>query len=139
MSAAETRRIVRAYYQAFNKGDTDRMLTLIADDIAHDVNQGETRKGKGLFAEFNAHMTRCYKEKLKDIVIMVGRGGKRASAEFVVDGKYLATDEGLPPANGQKYRLPAGAFFEVADGKITRVTTYYNLKNWMSQVAPKAA
>jgi steroid delta-isomerase-like uncharacterized protein len=139
MSAAETRRIVRAYYQAFNKGDTDSMLALIADDIAHDVNEGETRKGKARFAEFNAHMTRCYKEKLKDIVIMVGKGGKRASAEFIVDGKYLATDAGLPPANGQKYRLPAGAFFEVADGKITRVTTYYNLKNWMNQVAPMAA
>jgi hypothetical protein len=26
----------------------------------------------------------------------------------------------------------------VADGKITRVTTYYNLKNWIAQVSKAA-
>jgi hypothetical protein len=30
--------------------------------------------------------------------------------------------------------LPAGAFFELADGRITRVTTYYNLADWTTQV-----
>ena len=49
-------------------------------------------------------------------------------------GEYLETDEGLPPANGQTYRLPAGAFFDVKEGLITRVTTYYNLTDWMAQV-----
>jgi len=79
-------------------------------------------------------MAACYKEKLKDIVIMVGKGGKRASAEFMVQGKYIATDPGLPEAKGQKYVLPAGTFFHIEDGLITRVTTYYNLKTWTSQV-----
>lgn len=134
MSAADSRKLVRTYYQAFNKGDIEGMLACLADDVAHDVNQGGTRKGKALFREFCAHMSRCYKEKLKDMVIMVGKGGKRAAAEFTVQGKYLATDEGLPPAKGQRYELPAGAFLEIEDGRITRVTTYYNLKDWMQQV-----
>ena len=41
-------------------------------------------------------MARCYKERLSDIVIMASRDGRRAAAEFIVHGKYLATDEGLP-------------------------------------------
>lgn len=135
MSAAETRKLVRAYYQAFNKGDAEGMLACLAADVEHHVNQGGIRKGKALFRQFGEHMTRCYKETLKDLVIMVGKGGKKASAEFVVHGTYTGTDEGLPKAKGQKYVLPAGTFFDVADGRITRVTTYYNMKDWLQQVA----
>ena len=58
-----------------------------------------------------------------------------AAAEFIVSGTYKQTDAGLPEARGQTYRLPAGAFFEVAGGKIRRVTTYYNLKDWIAQVS----
>ena len=43
---------------------------------------------------------------------MVDATGTRAAAEFMVEGEYLATDAGLPPARGQRYRLPAGAFFD---------------------------
>jgi hypothetical protein len=31
--------------------------------------------------------------------------------------------------------LPAGTFFSIRDGKISRVTTYYNLTDWIAQVA----
>jgi steroid delta-isomerase-like uncharacterized protein len=66
---------------------------------------------------------------------MAGQGGGRAAAEFTVHGTYLATAEGLPEAKGQRYSLPAGIFFEVDDGLISRVTTYYNLAEWTAQVA----
>lgn len=65
---------------------------------------------------------------------MSNEDGSRAAAEFVVHGEYLAGDEGLPPAKGQKYRLPAGAFFDIRDGKVARVTNYYNLQDWIAQV-----
>ncbi|HRN84136.1 MAG TPA: isopropylmalate/homocitrate/citramalate synthase, partial [Hyphomicrobium sp.] len=55
--------------------------------------------------------------------------------EFNVNGEYLNTDSELPPAQGQKYVLPAGTFFAIRDGKIARVTTYYNLTDWIAQVA----
>ena len=29
------------------------------------------------------------------------------------------------------YRLPAGAFFALKDGRIARVTTFYNLNDWI--------
>ena len=135
MSAAGTRKLVRTYYKAFNMGDTQAMHDCLAGHVEHHVNQGGVRRGKAAFAEFSRHMTACYKEKLKDVVIMVGKGGKKASAEFVVHGRYIATDDGLPDAKGQKYVLPAGTFFDVEDGLITRVTTYYNLNDWTKQVA----
>ena len=60
--------------------------------------------------------------------------GSRAAAEFVVHGEYLADDAGLPPANGQTYVLPAGAFFEIKHGKVARISNYYNLNDWVAQV-----
>ena len=65
---------------------------------------------------------------------MTSPDGSRAAAEFVVHGEYLADDEGLPPARGQTYVLPAGAFFELKDGKVARISNYYNLNDWIAQV-----
>lgn len=131
MSAVET---IRAYYDAFNRQDMDAFLALLTDDVVHDINQGERQVGKDIFAKFMQHMNHCYKENLTDMVIMASEDGKRASAEFIVNGEYLKTDEGLPQANGQTYVLPAGAFFELKDGKVARVTNYYNLNDWIAQV-----
>ena len=80
-------------------------------------------------------MSRCYKEELTDMVIFSSDDGTRAAAEFIVNGTYLVTDEGLPEAKGQTYRLPGGSFFELKDDRISRVTTYYNLADWIAQVS----
>ena len=125
--------ILTAYYDAFNRGDTEAMHALLAEDVEHHVNQGGIRKGKAAFVDFSAHMTRCYAETLTDIVIFAN--GERGAAEFIVNGTYKADDEGLPPARGQTYRLPAGTFFTLKDGKIARVVTYYNLADWVAQVS----
>ena len=127
--------VIRAYYDAFNRGEPEAMEAMLHDDFEHHVNEGGIRKGKALFADFNRHMTESYKENLTDMVIFANEAGDRAAAEFVVNGTYLKTDEGLPEAKGQTYRLPAGSFFTIRDGKIARVTTYYNLADWTRQVS----
>lgn len=134
MAPESTLALLDRYYAAFNAGDSEGMLACLNDEVAHDINQGARQTGKDAFRAFLAHMDRCYRERLEDIVLMVSRDGTRAAAEFVVHGEYLATDEGLPPASGQRYVLPAGAFFDVADGLIRRVTVYYNLADWTAQV-----
>jgi steroid delta-isomerase-like uncharacterized protein len=130
-----TANLIREYYQVFNSGNSEGMIAFLSEDVIHDVNQGERRQGKDKFRAFNARMDHNYKEDLKDIVVMVSKDGTRASAEFNVHGVYKNTDEGLPPATGQTYVLPAGTFFAIRDGKIARVTTYYNLTDWIAQVA----
>lgn len=132
MNASES--LVRAYYDAFNRGDMPAFLALLTDDVVHDINQGRRESGKMNFAAFMERMNGAYRERLADIVVMTEPTGRRASAEFVVHGEYLRSDAGLPEARGQKYELPAGAFFEIRDGKVARVTNYYNLENWIAQV-----
>ena len=126
--------LICEYYDAFNRGDREAMLSLLTDDVAHDINQGGRETGKDAFRRFLEHMDRCYRERLADIVVMTSADGAHAAAEFTVHGTYLATDAGLPPARGQTYVLPAGTFFAIRDGRIARVTTCYNLADWSRQV-----
>lgn len=131
----QTLALIETYYAAFNAGDMQAFLNLLTDDVIHDINQGQREVGKDAFRAFMDRMNGAYKETLVDMVIMASADGKRAAAEFVVLGEYLRTDEGLPEAKGQKYRLPAGAFFDVRDGKVARITNYYNLQDWIDQVS----
>lgn len=135
MSQAETKQLIAAYYDAFNRGEPEAMEAMLHDDFEHHVNEGGIRRGKDGFAAFNRHMSETYRENLTDMVIFADEDGSRGAAEFVVNGTYLKTDPDLPEARGQSYRLPAGAFFAIRDGKIARVTTYYNLADWVRQVS----
>ncbi len=126
--------IVKKYFDSFNKGDATSMLALLGESIVHEANQGKTQYGKKAFAAFLDHMNVSYKEEIKDLHIMLSENGVNASAEFMVHGTYLKTDNGLPEARNQKYVIRAGSFFEVKDNKIIRVTTYYNLPQWIEAV-----
>ncbi|WP_224815451.1 ketosteroid isomerase-related protein [Hasllibacter sp. MH4015] len=129
--------LITRYYAAFNAGDIDGMIACLAPDIAHHVNEGQIRTGTDAFRAFCTYMERCYTEQLTDIVVMATPDGTRAAAEFTVNGTYLQTDEGLPEARGQTYRLPAGGFFSIEGGRITRIVTYYNLADWIAQVSAR--
>jgi len=125
--------LIQAYFDAFNRHDAEGMLATLSEDVVHDINEGGREVGKAAFRKFKAHMDACYREQIKDLVIMTN--GNRSAAEFICEGEYLKADPTLPPARGQRYAIPAAAFFECADGKITRVTSYYNLKNWIAAVS----
>jgi steroid delta-isomerase-like uncharacterized protein len=134
MSRSDTLRLIARYFEAFNVGDHDAMLACLHEEVVHDINEGDREIGRDKFRWFLGMMSRHYRETLSNIVIMTDEDGRRAAAEFTVRGTYLATAPGLPEARGQNYSLPAGIFFEIEDGLIARVTTYYNLRDWVSQV-----
>lgn len=135
MSRASTLTLVQHYYAAFNEGDAGAMLALLTEDVRHDINEGETQTGRDAFRAFLAKMDAHYRERAEELAVLSSEDGARAAAEFVIHGEYLQTDEGLPEARGQRYVLPVGAFFEIREGKIARVTNYYNLADWTRQVA----
>ena len=132
MSATD---VLHNYYDAFNRHDWDTMLGLLTDDVVHDINQGTREVGREAFKAFLDRMDTAYREVLSNLVVMATPDGTRAAAEFIIDGEYLVADEGMPAAHGQRYHLPVGAFFELRDGRIARVTNFYNLTDWLRQVA----
>lgn len=127
--------IVKEYYEHFNSQNWEGMLGLLHEDIRHEPNQGDPRIGIKKFTEFLKMMDTSYHEKLTDMVFFSEPGNTRVAAEFTVNGIYKKGEEGLPEAHGQSYVLPAAAFLELKDGKISRVTTFYNLPLWISLVS----
>ena len=134
MSFRKPIEVVQLYVQAFNQGQTEKMLSYLDEEVEHNINQGRTEIGIMAFTKFMSHMDNCYKEQLKDLVFLSSDNSNRVAVEFTVQGRYLKTDGSLPEAKGQEYKINAGSFFEVKEGKISRVTTYYNLPLWIEMV-----
>ena len=134
MPEQDTHSLIEAYFAAFNAHDTNHLLSLLDEDVVHDINQGDREIGREKFSWFLGDQSRHYREQWDDVVIMVSEGGNRAAAEFTVRGTYLATADGMPPAHDQTYSIAAGIFFEVDDGRISRVTAYCNQAEWIQQI-----
>jgi steroid delta-isomerase-like uncharacterized protein len=130
---SETESLIRAYFDAFNRHDAEALLATLSEDVVHDINEGKREVGKAAFRAFKAHMDECYREQITELCIMAN--GARGAAEFLCSGEYLKTDGSLPEANGQRYAIPAAAFFEAKDGKIARVTSYYSLNGWTEAIS----
>lgn len=139
MATPQTRALaaLHTYYATFNSGDREGLLHLLTEDVVHDINQGATETGKEAFRMFLERMDRCYHEQVEDLVVFANEEGTRGAAEFYIRGEYRVTDSDLPPASGQTYHLRVGAFFELREGSVARVTNYYNLGEWIQQVSAK--
>jgi steroid delta-isomerase-like uncharacterized protein len=124
MSERDALELVGKFVAAFNGGDHEAMLALLAEDVAHDLPGGGREIGRDAFRWFLGLQARHFRETWADVAVMVGQGGGRAAAEFTRRGTYLATAEGLPAASGQAYAAPAGLFFDIDDGRITRVSEH---------------
>ncbi len=126
--------LIRHYYDIFNTGDREALLSLLDDGVVHEINEGGVETGKKAFRAFLGRMDRSYRETVEDLMVFAGEDPSRAAAEFFIHGKYLSTDDGLPEAAGQTYHLRVGAFFEIKEGKISRVSNHYNLQAWLEMV-----
>jgi len=129
-----TQELIEHYYATFNSGDREALLDLLADSVVHEINEGGVETGKEAFREFLTRMDRSYVESVEDLIVFTAADPSRAAAEFYISGRYVQTDDGLPEACGQPYRLRVGAFFEIRDGKVGRVTNHYNLRHWTAMV-----
>jgi len=112
------------------------MAELLCEDVIHEINQGQIEIGKSKFYDFLLKMDFYYQESIDNLTILVSESGLKATAEFVVLGKYANTAPGLPDANNQTYLLNVGCFFEIKNNKISRVSNYYNVTEWLNQINP---
>lgn len=126
--------LIQRYYDAFSSGDREGLLSMLAEDVVHEINEGREEIGGVAFRAFLERMDCCYRERVEELVVFTHEETNRAAAEFFIRGEYFVTDEGLPEATGQTYRIRVGAFFQVRNGLIFRVTNHYNLAAWMQMV-----
>src|SRR5690349_3159426 len=94
-AADRTSALVLRFCAAYGRADLDVMLDCLADDVQHDVNQGERETGKAAFRTYMQNHAQNFREELRDIVVMSIDDGTRAAAEFCVHGIYQHDAPGL--------------------------------------------
>ncbi len=127
--------IARTYYNAFNNKAWSRMAGLVHPDVLHFPNNNSLRTGRSAFLEYVQSNARRYDEWLTSFTYFANEAERKIAIEYVVNGKYIGNAPGFPPAHGQSYVLPGGAFFDVKDKLIYRISTYYNSHDWLDQVS----
>ncbi len=127
--------LIQSYYLAFNNRDLAELLKTLHPEVTYDTFLGETKTG---FDAFKKHMEFCFecvKETIHDLIILSSNDDQNAAAKFICDGEYVKTITGYPEACNQKYSVECYTFFELRDDLIYRVTSYFNEKNWLAQLA----
>lgn len=132
--STDVRDLLQGYFSALNDRDIRACLALVSDELILQPNQGFTEQGRDAFAAFLERQLHCYREMIESLVILVEPQGRHAACEYRVIGEYLATDDGLPEACGQRYEMRVGAFFEIQHGLIARISLHFNLPDWLAQV-----
>jgi steroid delta-isomerase-like uncharacterized protein len=126
--------LLTRYFNALNERDSRACLELLSDDVLLDINQGPREQGVQAFADYLQRTQRCFRETVDNLQIFTEPNGQRAASEYTLSGEYLSTEDGLPDACGQSYQLAGASFFEIRDGKISRVSQHFNLPEWLAQV-----
>ncbi len=62
--------LLQRYYVAFNSGDMGAFLSLLAEDVVHDINQGGREQGREAFAGITAGRAVSVHLRLRRIDIM---------------------------------------------------------------------
>jgi steroid delta-isomerase-like uncharacterized protein len=145
MSRTATEHLIKAYIEASNKGDNAAILAMLHEDVVFDMSPAtpETQTGRQpgrqigveAFKWQRAATAAHFKEQLADAVVLSSEDGMHGAAELTWRGAYVATIAGLPKASGQRFSMRAALFFEVEDGKITRLTSYRDRTEWLRQIA----
>lgn len=127
--------IAKQYYEYFNAKNWNGMVSMVSDNVIHEPNQGDTRNGIEQFKDFMKMMDESYEETLTNLDFFVNESNTKVACQFTVNGIYKKGEEGLPEAKNQTYILPAASFLEISNGKITKISTHYNLPLWISLVS----
>jgi steroid delta-isomerase-like uncharacterized protein len=127
--------LIKTYFEALNDRNMSLFFSTLHPNVTHDINQGKTEKGIENFKKFMMKAVDSSRETFDNIVIMVSDDGRYASALWVDHGTYVKNYPGEKmQAKNQHYTLPGGHFFEIQNGKISHVTTYYNAADFSKQM-----
>jgi len=72
--------LTQSYSDAFSRHDLEAQIGTLSNDVTHGLNEGGDGTGRDAFRAFKIHMDECYREQIKNPVIMTN--GKIARVTF---------------------------------------------------------
>lgn len=135
MSAEENRKIVQILYDAFNDRDFERVSSIIAPSAkVTNILTGETFEGPAGFRQYLQTWASAFPDARLEVTNIVA-GEHGAAVEFTGRGTNtgpLGTPTGEIPASGRRGEQRFCDVYKIANGKITDVQTYFDVKSLLS-------
>lgn len=117
--------IAKAYIAAFNNRDGNALTELLNEDVIHDNARGNRIIGQSDTRERLAQMALSLDWAMHDAMIMTDESGFNAAIHGTLRGTYSETIDGLPPANGQNFDIPAMVLLLSDDDEITQISEFF--------------
>ena len=133
MAVSQVDQTLEDLIAAWSSHDVEKLLLLFTEDcIYEDVTMGAVNRGKSelkLFAGAVLGAFPDFKMELKSGFT----GGNWAAAEWTMSGTHKGDLPGIP-ATGKGFSLRGSTICELRDGKIKRLSDYWNMVTFLKQI-----
>jgi steroid delta-isomerase-like uncharacterized protein len=129
--------VVRSLFERFNEGDLDGAAALVTDDFElSDLAAGRTFHGPAGLREWLDLFRTALPDARTEVVNVLADGGRVASEHIgrgTHDGPFVTPAGSIPPT-GRSVELRIGEFYELRDGRIARLSAYYDSATMLRQL-----
>ena len=133
-SAAQIRRLVTELYQAWSLHEPERIDTIFTEDgVYEDVAGGQTVRGREAIKQLLRAAYAWapdFRVTMKSLVV----ADDSAATEWISEGIQTGRIGDLP-ASGNSFRLSGASILTFRDGKIAKVTDYYDMATFLRQLS----
>ena len=130
--------ILRGENAAWNAHDVERIAAFYTDDcFKEDIAVGKATRGKEEMKTLIGGAFRAIPDMKIELVTLFYRGGW-AATEWTMSGSYSSDYPGFPLAGGRRFSVRGASIMELRDGKISRISDYWNFTSFLQQVGLKA-
>ena len=131
-------KVVDKFFEAMGNGDVDTAMTLLHDDtVHHDMGTGMVMRGIDENRADMENWTTTFSEMKVESLNHIESGNTvvtELKMTGVNTGDMEMPDGSKIPATGKSVEMQGCQVAEFKDGKMLKVTAYYNMMTMMSQL-----
>lgn len=129
----ENKQMVRQYFEAFDRHDTERIGQLVSStDYTFHFLGMPTMDWNG-YKQFIIAITNAFPDVHHEIVEMIAEGDNKVADRFNITGTHKGEFQGIPPT-GKKTSFGGMQFFTIINGKITEIWANVDMMGLMQQI-----
>ena len=132
--ADENEKIIRAFIEASNSENYEKMEYLLSDDFVSDeVPTGKVCHSKREFMDFAKLVHSEFPDHKWEAKTIIS-SGDRVAVESLWNGTFTHSDDPDRPATNRHATLRSVEIMELCDDKICRLTDYFDLSSMLKQL-----
>jgi len=137
MSPEQIRKLVDEMYATWSLHEPEQVDALFTDDAVHeDVASGHVARGKAEIKQLIRGAV-VFASDFRSTLRSVATAGDTATTEWVIEGTQTGpavTPYGELAPSGRTFRLCGASIIIFREGRIARVTDYYDMATFLKQL-----